>query len=126
MYTEYYKEYSYNLDRDMEFKVYGHAGIPFIVFPCQNGKFYDFENRKALIDKLSELDCVKHIYPTDANFVLVRVDDADALYSHLRSHGIIVRNRNRVEKCLGCLRITVGTCNENDQLINAMLKYEKR
>ena len=58
--------------------------------------------------------------------VLVRVDDADALYSHVRSHGIIVRNRNRVEKCLGCLRITVGTCNENDQLINAMLKYEKR
>ena len=84
------------------------------------------KNRKTLIDKLSKLDCVKHIYPTDANFVLVRVDDADALYSHLRSHGIIVRNRNRVEKCLGCLRITVGTCNENDQLINAMLKYEKR
>ena len=52
MYTEYYKEYSYNLDRDMEFKVYGHAGIPFIVFPCQNGKFYDFEN-EGMVDTVA-------------------------------------------------------------------------
>ena len=52
MYTEYYKEYSYNLDRDMEFKVYGHAGIPFIVFPCQDGKFYDFEN-EGMVDTVA-------------------------------------------------------------------------
>ena len=52
MYTEYYKEYSYNLDRDMEFKVYGHAGIPFIVFPCQNGKLYDFEN-EGMVDTVA-------------------------------------------------------------------------
>ena len=42
MHTQYYKEYSHHLQRDMEFKVYGHAGLPFIVFPCQNGKFFDF------------------------------------------------------------------------------------
>ena len=45
MHTQYYKEYSYSLDRDMEFKVYGHAGQPIVVFPCQDGNFYDFEDR---------------------------------------------------------------------------------
>ena len=45
MHVRYYKEYSQHLQRDMEFKVYGHAGLPMIVFPCQDGKFYDFEDR---------------------------------------------------------------------------------
>ena len=45
MHTYYYKEYSYHLNRDMEFKVYGHAGLPMVVFPCQDGKFFDFESR---------------------------------------------------------------------------------
>jgi len=45
MKTAYYKEYSYNLDRDMEFKVYGTAGKPVLVFPSQDGRFYDFENQ---------------------------------------------------------------------------------
>ena len=53
MYVRYYKEYSGYLERDMEFKVYGHAGIPFIVFPCQNGRFFDFENR-GMIDTVAE------------------------------------------------------------------------
>ena len=44
MQTTYYKEYSTNLGRDMEFKVYGHGGKPCIVFPCQNGRFFDFES----------------------------------------------------------------------------------
>ena len=44
MKVEYYKEYSPCLKRDMEFKVYGHAGTPILVFPTQNGRFYDFEN----------------------------------------------------------------------------------
>lgn len=82
-------------------------------------------NRRWLIEALGSLSCVKHIYPTDANFVLVRVSDADAIYDYLRSRGIIVRNRNRVEKCLGCLRITVGTAEENIQLINALNEYGK-
>ena len=45
MHTQYYKEYSHHLGRDMEFKVYGHAGQPIVVFPCQDGNFYDFEDR---------------------------------------------------------------------------------
>ena len=82
-------------------------------------------NRQWLIEALGSLRCVKHIYPTDANFVLVRVSDADAIYDYLRARGIIVRNRNRVEKCLGCLRITVGTAEENEKLINALKEYGK-
>ena len=82
-------------------------------------------NRQWLIEALGSLRCVKHIYPTDANFVLVRVSDADAIYDYLRARGIIVRNRNRVEKCLGCLRITVGTAEENEILINALKEYGK-
>ena len=45
MHTRYYKEYSHHLNRDMEFKVYGHAGLPMVVFPCQDGKYFDFEDR---------------------------------------------------------------------------------
>ena len=41
---KYYKEYSHHLNRDMEFKVYGHSGQPILIFPCQDGRFYDFEN----------------------------------------------------------------------------------
>ena len=82
-------------------------------------------NRQWLIEALGSLRCVKHIYPTDANFVLVRVSDADAIYDYLCAGGIIVRNRNRVEKCLGCLRITVGTAEENEILINALKEYGK-
>ena len=82
-------------------------------------------NRQWLIEALGSLRCVKYIYPTDANFVLVRVSDADAIYDYLRVRGIIVRNRNRVEKCLGCLRITVGTAEENEKLINALKEYGK-
>lgn len=51
MKVQYYKEFSYNLNRDMEFKVYGHAGKPCIAFPCQDGRFFDYENR-GLIDSI--------------------------------------------------------------------------
>lgn len=53
MHTQYYKEYSHILGRDMEFKVYGHAGLPFIMFPCQDGKFFDYESR-GLIDTVAD------------------------------------------------------------------------
>ena len=68
MHTQYYKEYSNKLQRDMEFKVYGHAGLPFIVFPCQNGKFFDFESRGVIYtvaDKIEQgklqLFCVSSV-----------------------------------------------------------------
>lgn len=84
------------------------------------------ESRSALAEALFPLDCVKHIYPSDANFILVRVDDPDTLYRFLCDRGIIVRNRNRVEKCAGCLRITIGTRDENAQLLNAIKDYDRK
>jgi len=78
------------------------------------------EERQKLTDSLQRIGYVEHIYPTDANFVLVRVFDADRIYDQLLEAGIIVRNRNRV---IGnCLRITVGTPEENDRLISSMNK----
>ena len=76
--------------------------------------------RKNLIDELLKLKMVKHIYPTDANFVLIKVDDANATYQYLVEKGIIVRNRNTVSLCLGCLRITVGTKEENGTLLEEL------
>lgn len=83
-------------------------------------------NRQQMSDGLKRMKCVQRVYPSDANFLLVRVDDADALYAYLRDCGIIVRNRNRVEKCIGCLRITIGTAQENEQLIKAINDYDSK
>ncbi len=81
------------------------------------------EARAWLITQLERVEYIEHIYPTDANFVLVRVADANGLYNYLCSQGIIIRNRNSVELCHGCVRITVGTDAENSELIDKMLKY---
>jgi histidinol-phosphate aminotransferase len=80
--------------------------------------------RSRLQNMLSELHCVRKIYPTDANFMLVQVSDANAIYRHLVEKGIIVRNRNTITLCGNCLRITVGTPSENDTLIEAMKNEE--
>ncbi|MBR2360460.1 MAG: histidinol-phosphate transaminase [Bacteroidaceae bacterium] len=76
--------------------------------------------RTRLMEALAEYPDTEHVYPTDANFVLVRVRDAQALYDYLLTQGIIVRNRHRVQLCRNCLRITVGTPEENDALMEAM------
>ena len=78
--------------------------------------------RGILIDKLQQLSIVQHIYPTDANFVLVKVNDANGIYQSLVNKGIIVRNRNNVSLCNGCLRITVGTPDENKILLDELSK----
>lgn len=71
---------------------------------------------------LPDIPIVEKIYPTDANFILVYVDKADSVYNRLVKKGVIVRNRNNVSLCKGCLRITVGTPEENDALLNALRK----
>lgn len=78
------------------------------------------QQRDVLRQELSALPCVRHIYPSDANFLLVRVTDANAIYHSLQQQGIIVRNRHRVQLCQDCLRITVGTPDENRTLIAAL------
>lgn len=83
------------------------------------------DERGKLVAQLQMLPIVKHIYATDANFVLVRVSDACDIYQYLCRRGIIVRNRHRVELCEQCLRITVGTNQENVTLIEALKEYGK-
>mgnify|MGYP001331221631 CR=1 FL=1 len=80
--------------------------------------------RAELIAQLKELPMVLNVYPTDANFVLIRVDDANATYRYLVEQGIIVRNRNNISLCLGCLRVTVGIAKENALLIEALKKMK--
>lgn len=81
--------------------------------------------RKKMIDELEKLKNVQHIYPTDANFILVKVDDANATYKYLVEKGIIVRNRNSVSLCLGCLRITIGTKGENETLLRELQNFSQ-
>lgn len=81
------------------------------------------EQREVLRQKLSQLPIVQHIYPSDANFLLVKVNDADATYKYLQDKGVIVRNRNRVHLCKDCLRITIGTPDENEILLQELRKF---
>jgi histidinol-phosphate aminotransferase len=76
--------------------------------------------RDMLVDYLDGLSFVKTVFPTDANFVLIRVDDANKRYTQLIKNGIIVRNRDGQPLCDNCLRITIGTPKENQKLINAL------
>lgn len=84
------------------------------------------EERPALMRAFSQLPICQKVYPTDANFFLAQVSDADAIYSYLVERGIIVRNRTRVALCQGCLRITIGTKEENRQLLAALRNYPKK
>ena len=79
--------------------------------------------RTSLIQELNKLPLVQHIYPTDANFVLVKVLDANAVYQYLVGKSIIVRNRNTVSLCMGCIRITVGSPEENLILLEKLKKF---
>ena len=81
--------------------------------------------RDIVAAALARFRFVGRVYPSDANFLLVRVDDADAVYDHLIGDGIIVRNRNRVKGCEGCLRITIGLEEENEKLLKSLERYEK-
>ena len=76
--------------------------------------------KKVLISYLEKLDFVKKIYKSDANFLLVKVDNADLRYNQLLKKGIVVRNRSNQYLCQNCLRITIGTENENKSLIKTL------
>ena len=78
------------------------------------------EERNRLVKSLAKLTVVEKIYPSDANFLLVRVMDADYIYNMLLEKGIIVRNRSRMIS--NCLRITVGTADENRRMISELEK----
>ncbi|MBC7937595.1 MAG: histidinol-phosphate transaminase [Rhizobacter sp.] len=80
--------------------------------------------KNFLIKKLLECRFVEKIHPSDANFLLVKVKDADALYQYLAKNEIVVRNRSKEVLCDNCLRITIGTPEENLQLTRIIKAYE--
>lgn len=82
------------------------------------------QQKEILINELHTLPFVKHIYPTDANFILVKVQDANAVYDYLAQEGIVIRNRTKEIMCENCLRITIGTENENALLIQTLNNYQ--
>ena len=80
--------------------------------------------RDKLVLQLKDFDFVLDIYPSDANFILVKTTNAKGIYNFLVENGIIIRDRSKVELCEGCLRITVGTPAENDILIRFLQNYK--
>jgi histidinol-phosphate aminotransferase len=81
--------------------------------------------REKLKSELSTLKSVLTIYPSDANFILVKTIKPKEIYQFMVNRGIIVRDRSKVELCEGCLRITIGTPNENEILIEAFKNFEE-
>lgn len=79
--------------------------------------------REVVINALKSITFIKHIFPSDANFILIKVDDATLRYNQLIQNGIVVRNRNNQPLCDNCLRITIGTKEENNQLITTLKSF---
>lgn len=82
------------------------------------------EERDTVMHAFSQLSICKKIYPSNANFFLAKVTDANKIYNYLVDGGIIVRNRNSVNLCGNCLRVTIGTKEENTQLLSALRQYK--
>ncbi|MFD2998958.1 histidinol-phosphate transaminase [Pontibacter toksunensis] len=82
------------------------------------------QERTLLMQTLPSLKTVEKVFPSDANFILVKVKDPNGLYKYLLGEGIVVRNRSSLPGCEGCLRISVGTLEENQQLIQAIAEFE--
>ena len=81
------------------------------------------EERSRMMEAFKLLPICEKVYPTDANFFLAKMTDAPKIYNYLVDKGIIVRNRHRVQLCMNCLRITIGTKTENGELIAALRQY---
>ena len=82
------------------------------------------KERTRLMEAFGQLKVCLQVYPTDANFFLARVTDANDIYRYLVNEGIIVRNRHKVSLCAECLRITIGTTEEDNALLEALKRYK--
>lgn len=80
--------------------------------------------RELLRNKLSEFECIIKIFPSDSNFLLVKMKNAREIYNYLRDSGIIVRDRSKLNLCENCLRITIGSEEENSRLVNTLNKIK--
>jgi histidinol-phosphate aminotransferase len=76
--------------------------------------------REDLLKVLNGVKFVSKIYPTEANFILIKVDDANKRYKELIAKGIVIRNRTTQPLCDNCLRLTIGTAEENKKLMEAL------
>jgi histidinol-phosphate aminotransferase len=81
------------------------------------------DQREFLAAELVKLNVVKKVYPSDANFLLVKTENGNKVYDYLISHQVITRNRSNIKLCEGCLRITVGREEENKKLLAALKIY---
>lgn len=81
------------------------------------------QERARVVDAIKILPICKRVYPTNANFFLAEFDNANNVYQYLINKGIIVRNRSRVTLCNNCLRVTIGTKTENNELLAALRQY---
>jgi histidinol-phosphate aminotransferase len=80
--------------------------------------------RNALGDVIEQMPGVEKVFPSDANFLLVKIKDAKPVYDFLLTKGIVLRDRSRVQLCEDCLRITVGTEQENTALVDALIEWQ--
>lgn len=81
------------------------------------------QERSRLMDAFKLLPICKEVYPSDANFFLARMTDAQSIYDYLIKKGVVVRNRTHISLCQDCLRITIGTKTENQELLAALRQY---
>ena len=82
------------------------------------------DERSTVMQAFAQLPLCEQVYPSNANFFLAKVTDANRIYNYLVEKGIIVRNRNFVHLCGNCLRVTIGTKEENTQLLSALRVYQ--
>ena len=98
-----------------------------ILQKLQNKEACEGHVRQILAEKakmqqiLTKLPLIKHVYPSDTNFLLIKVHDSDAVYAHLMQYHVIVRNRNKEIK--NTLRLTIGTPAENERLLAAFRAF---
>lgn len=83
------------------------------------------DERASLMKAFEQLPICQKVYPSDANFFLARVTDANKVYNYLVDKGIIVRNRTHITLCNNCLRVTIGTVQDNTELLCALRQYKQ-
>lgn len=104
------------------------TAVKFISNPkrVRNEVNHILKNRKNLENELAKISFIKKIFPSDANFIMIKVDNAEKRYAQLLENGIVIRNRSNQKFCENCLRITVGTSDENNKMVQILKKYDTK
>ncbi len=113
-------KYPYNISQSTQ-----KAALEALTRPVDDEVREIISERERISKEITRYHSVRKVYPSDANFLLVEVDDANRMYDFLISSGIIVRNRTNTPLCRNCLRITIGLKSENENLLTSIENYEK-